>query len=128
MNLASRLESANKFYGTRILISEATRLQAGDAILAREVDCVRVVGRAQPVRIYEPLVAAGDASDVERAFVTRWSDALALYRAREFGRAAHAFAALAPDAAATVLRARAERLAASPPAPDWDAIHALEAK
>jgi class 3 adenylate cyclase len=128
MNLAARLEGANKFYGTRILISETTRLQAGDAILAREIDCVRVVGRAQPVRIFEPLAAAGDANEAARAFAARWAEALALYRAREFGRAAHAFAALAPDAAATVLRARAERLAASPPPADWDAVHVLEAK
>ena len=128
MNLAARLESANKFYGTRILISEVTRLQAGEAILAREVDCVRVVGRAQPVRLYEPLAPASEASDAARAFAARWADALAAYRAREFGRAAHAFAALAPDAAATVLRARAERLAAAPPDASWDAVHALETK
>lgn len=55
VNLASRLEGANKAYGTSILVSEETMHAAGDAIVARRVDIVRVVGRAQPVRLYEPL-------------------------------------------------------------------------
>jgi class 3 adenylate cyclase len=128
MNLAARLESANKQYGTRILISEATRAQAGDAILAREVDCVRVVGRAQPVRLFEPLAPAGEASDAQRALAARTAQAFAHYRAREFSAAAREFAACAPDAAAELLRARAEAFAASPPPGDWEAVHALELK
>lgn len=55
VNLASRLEGANKAYGTSILVSEDTMRAAGDTIVARRVDIVRVVGRAQPVRLYEPL-------------------------------------------------------------------------
>lgn len=55
VNLASRLEGANKAYGTSILVSEDTMRAAGDAVVARRVDIVRVVGRAQPVRLYEPL-------------------------------------------------------------------------
>ncbi len=128
MNLAARLESANKAYGTRILISEATRAQAGDAILAREVDVVRVVGRAQPVRLYEPLAPAGKTSAELRAFAARWAEATALYRKAAFADAARAFAALAPDATAAVLRARAEVFAAAPPLAGWDGVHALDAK
>jgi len=128
MNLAARLESANKQYGTRILISETTRAQAGDAILAREVDCVRVVGRAQPVRLYEPLAPAGAASEAQRALVARTAQAFAHYRAREFAAAARDFAACAPDAAAELLRDRAQAFATAPPPADWDAVHALDSK
>lgn len=128
MNLAARLESANKQYGTRILVSEATRAQAGDAILAREVDCVRVVGRAQPVRLYEPLAPAADASAAQRALAARTAQAFAHYRAREFSAAEREFAACAPDAAAEALRARAAAFATNPPAADWDAVHALDSK
>jgi class 3 adenylate cyclase len=128
MNLAARLESANKRYGTRILVSEVTRAQAGDAILAREIDRVRVLGRSQPVQLFEPLAPAGEASPELRAFAARWEEALALYRAREFAAAARAFAALAPDAAASVLRARAEAFAAAPPPGAWDGVHELEEK
>lgn len=55
VNLASRLEGANKLYGTSILVSEDTIRAAGDAVVARRVDIVRVVGRSTPVRLYEPL-------------------------------------------------------------------------
>lgn len=62
VNLASRLEGANKAYGTSILVSEDTMRAAGDAVVARRVDIVRVVGRAQPVRLYEPLAPRESAS------------------------------------------------------------------
>lgn len=62
VNLASRLEGANKAYGTSILVSEDTMRAAGDAVVARRVDVVRVVGRAQPVRLYEPLAPRDTAS------------------------------------------------------------------
>jgi adenylate cyclase len=62
VNLAARLEGANKAYGTSILASEDTMQAAGDAIVARRVDLVRVVGRAQPVRLFEPLAPRETAS------------------------------------------------------------------
>ena len=65
VNLASRLEGANKAYGTAILVSEDTMAAAGDAIVARRVDTVRVVGRAQPVRLFEPL-APRETADAEQ--------------------------------------------------------------
>lgn len=55
VNIASRLESANKLYGTSILIGEDTRTLAGDRILVRDVDDLTVRGRSQPLRIYELL-------------------------------------------------------------------------
>jgi class 3 adenylate cyclase len=128
MNLASRIEGANKVYGTQLLVSEATRASAGEALLAREVDLVRVVGRAQPVRLFELVAPAETATVDQRGFVARWEAALARYRAREFAAAAAAFSACAPDPAATVLGARAAAFAAAPPAPDWDGVHALDEK
>jgi adenylate cyclase len=62
VNLAARLEGANKAYGTSILVSEDTMRAAGEAVVARRVDIVRVVGRAQPVRLYEPLAPREAAS------------------------------------------------------------------
>jgi len=54
VNLASRIESLNKDYGTNILISEHTYAQVREEFAnAREIDEVRVRGRAQPVRLYE---------------------------------------------------------------------------
>ena len=56
VNLASRLEGANKTYGTTILLSAATRRRAGEAIQVREVDRVAVYGRrkASDLRAHRP--------------------------------------------------------------------------
>jgi adenylate cyclase len=54
-NLASRLEGTNKVFGTRILVSEATKRQAGDAFMWRRVADVQVKGKKQTTRLYEPL-------------------------------------------------------------------------
>ncbi len=53
VNLASRLEHANRFYGTEIMLSEATYSRLGNAFLVRELDLVQVRGRVQPVTVYE---------------------------------------------------------------------------
>src|SRR6201999_4021916 len=53
VNVASRLEGANKFYGTTIIASETTVALAGDGFAWRELDTIRVKGRAQAIRIFE---------------------------------------------------------------------------
>ena len=55
VNLAARLEHVNKFYGTAIMMSDATYRRLGNNFLGREVDLVQVHGRAQPVTVYELL-------------------------------------------------------------------------
>ena len=55
INLGSRLEGANKVYGTRIIISEPTYIKVKDKVISRELDLIRVKGKSEPVRIYELL-------------------------------------------------------------------------
>ena len=55
VNLGSRLESLNKYYGTRIIISDTTFREVQDAVLCRELDTIQVKGKSQAVTIYEPL-------------------------------------------------------------------------
>ncbi len=57
VNLAARLEALNKIYGTSILISEETQKKLGSEIACREIDHVRVVGKNDAVRLYEPHLA-----------------------------------------------------------------------
>ena len=129
VNLASRLEGANKYFGTSIMATEATVAATGEAFVWRELDLIRVQGRAQPVRIFEPLAAAGAASPQDLAQSAAYADGLARWRARDFMAAAECFMRFAQaDPAATAFLARAKVLAAHPPSPDWEPVYRLEGK
>lgn len=80
VNLASRLEGVCKIYGIGILVSEVTWKEAG--LPMREIDLLRVVGRAEPVRVFEPLPPGADLE-----MVRLFEEGLAAYRSRAFARA-----------------------------------------
>ena len=129
VNLASRLEGSNKFYGTTVIASEATVALTGRAFVWRELAAIRVKGRTQAVRIFEPLGAAGQAEPdlLRRAHV--YGLGLNHYRARDFAGAAEQFALVAGDhPPAALFLARARQLAQQPPGPDWAAVNAQEMK
>jgi adenylate cyclase len=129
VNLASRLEGANKYFGTSIMASEATKIETGAAFAWRELDVVRVQGRVQPVRVFEPLAPAGEASDEQLAFAAAYADGLAHWRAREFAAAAVAVARFADvDPASGALLARIKAQLAQPPGPDWQPLYVLDGK
>lgn len=124
VNLASRLEGANKYFGSAIMVSDATRAACGeDAIAWRELDRVRVKGRAAPVAIHEPLAGANAAN------AEPYARALALYRARDFAGAEAILRARAPhDPAALSFLERVMEIASDPPGADWDAVTTLDGK
>ena len=130
VNLASRLEGANKAYGTAILISEETRREAGEAILVREVDRIAVYGRDLGVTVYELL---GLTTTMARpAWVESYEDALAAYRQRRFhdalGLIEACLAQKPGDGPARVLAERCRGLIATLPPADWQPVHALQTK
>ena len=88
VNLASRLEVANKVYGTRSLISEATMDAAGSAIEVREVDRLMVLGQSRPHVVFEIMGRQGELTPSQNLLRTRYSEGLAAYRARRW-REAH---------------------------------------
>jgi class 3 adenylate cyclase len=129
VNLASRLEGANKFYGTTILAAEATVAAAGDGFVWRELDSIKVKGRDQAVKIYEPLGLAGDMPAEHRARAEAYAQGLVRYRQRDFAAAAQHFAHVADaDPPAAQFLKRAEALALHPPGPDWEPVNALDEK
>lgn len=71
VNLASRLEGANKLLGTEIILSERTYREAGESIVAREIGSVRVLGRQRAIRVYE-LVALAAEAPPEVLEAVRW--------------------------------------------------------
>jgi adenylate cyclase len=128
-NLASRIEGANKFYGTEILASEATAQLAGPTVVWREIDTIRVVGRSSPVRIYEPIGIAGEITDENRATMQIYADGLVCWRAKDFAGAGRCFEQIAPhDPPARFFLQRCRALLHSPPGGEWSHVHELERK
>lgn len=128
VNLASRLEGANKTFATRILVSDTTRDACGDRIVFREIDQVRVVGRSTPVRLYEPIIRTGRKdSDPRIATLAPFAAAISLWRSGRFAEAEAAFAALAPDPAAAAFVQRCREMQDQPPA-SWNGVTDLTSK
>ncbi len=129
VNLASRLEGANKHFGTSILVAETTVALTGTAFAWREIDAVRVKGRSQPVRIYDPLALAGHETAEQVACAAIYAEGLARWRARDFGGAAACFERIAAtDRPAALFLPRAKAFAAHPPRADWEPVYTLEVK
>jgi adenylate cyclase len=132
VNLASRLEGANKFYDTLILLGPRTYELAQPDIEAREVDMLRVKGKLEPVVVYELLARKGDLPVEKRHAVDAYLDGLTLYKQREFAMAKERFeAALAldpSDGPSEVYLHRVQEYQATPPPPDWDGVYVLKSK
>ena len=132
VNLASRLESANKIYGTRCLAAEATIAAAAKAVEAREIDRLVVVGQTQPQAVFEIMGRAGELSTEQISLRAHYSEGLAAYRTRRWDEAATALkAALATtpgDGPCMVLLTRIESLRDSPPPAHWDGSWHLDQK
>jgi adenylate cyclase len=122
VNLGARLEALTKEYGVGILVGEATAKAAGAAFVFREIDVVRVKGRAGAAPVYELVGRAGASLDA------RFAAALATYRKREFDAAHTAFAALADDPVAKAMAARCAVLAETPPPEGWDGVYDQRSK
>ncbi len=123
VNYGSRLEALTKEYGVGILVGEATMKAAGPRFVFREVDVVRVKGRAAAAPVFELVGRAGEAK-VDAIF----PEALAAYRRREFATARGLFGSLVGDPAAAALAARCDVLAAAPPGDDWDGVYEQRSK
>jgi len=128
VNLASRLEGANKFFGTTIMASETTRNATGEAFAWRKLDGIKVKGRNQAVKVYEPLGLAGAVPPDQGQRVAAYEDGLARYRARDFAGALEAFGRFPDDPPAAKFAARVRELLAEPPGPDWEPVNTLEEK
>ena len=131
VNIASRLESAPGVYGCSVIVSEHTAALAGEAFVFRELDRVRVKGRDEPLRIFEPLAHVEDADRTLLARRHQYETALADYRAMRFAAAAVGWRAVRQlsgepgDGPATIMAIRARDLGHRPPTAGWDAVWTL---
>ena len=119
VNLASRLEGANKVYGSRCLISEATMAAAGDAIETREIDRMVVAGQTHSETVFEVMAGKGDLTPEQLMLRDRYAEGLAAYRARRWDDARRAFhaalEAVPGDEPSKILIKRVEDFEANPP-------------
>jgi adenylate cyclase len=133
VNLASRLESACKQYGAKILVSEFTVSKLQDTYRKREIDLVVVKGKTEPVSIYEIL-----AFHTKESFpgigevMGLFKDGLDAYRARKWDAAIRLFGeclAINPnDKPSQLYVRRAEHFKANPPPDDWAGVCVMDSK
>ncbi len=131
VNLASRLEGLNKYYGTNILISEATAKAMGDGFILRDIDMVRVKGKVQAARIYE-LLGEGEPGPELARFLELYHRALALYREKHWAESLDPFAQALEvhpgDETCQHYISLAQTHHETPPAPDWEAVTVMDGK
>lgn len=131
VNLGSRIESLTKQYGIDIMISEYT-LAAVPDLVARELDLIRVKGKEDPVRVFEPIGFRDEISPAQTAHLDEYHQALKLYRAQDWQGAHTAFTALAEvEPGRMIHRIYLERIAcfkAEPPGDDWDGVFTFQTK
>jgi adenylate cyclase len=132
VNLASRLESINKLYGTSIILSEETFRLAQQAIEARELDLITVAGKTEPVRIYEVMGRAGELNPEQSELRDRFACGLAAYRIQDWKEAQTHFesclVANMEDGPTQLFLERIALLRKAPPPADWDGIWHLSEK
>ena len=126
VNLAARLEGVNKQFGTFTMISQDTFHRVQSEYAARELGRVAVVGRMEPVTVYEPMEK--EAMALRRDRYDAFAEALALYYQGEFVNAAEKFRALADvDPPSAKYLSRCEDLAEKPPE-DWKGVWVMTSK
>ncbi|HAT35603.1 MAG TPA: hypothetical protein DCS82_07800 [Rhodospirillaceae bacterium] len=128
VNLAARLEEANKFYGTSILIGEYTLNSLQSPIFMREIDLIRVSGREAPVAIFEPLAYHTKLTfpSLDRIIVP-YQRGLEAYRARDWDAGLkffdEALAAAPEDGPSRIYRERCLAYRKNPPPEHWDGVY-----
>jgi adenylate cyclase len=132
VNLAARLEGAGKAYGVTSMISESTYLITRSFIEARELDSIRVVGKEEPVRVYEILGRKGEVDAQKLQIIDLFNAGLGKYRERHWDEALSFFEqglALDPtEGPCAVYIKRCHGFIANPPPENWDAVHNLDSK
>jgi adenylate cyclase len=130
MNLAARLEGANKNYGTLIMMGSGTFAAVRGQVEARELDLVRVAGKTNSERVYELIGMKGEISAEKRKVVDLYGQALLAYRARQFtdakGLVGEALRTDQTDGPSRRLFALCTEYEVHPPPADWDGVSTLE--
>jgi len=133
VNLAARLEAANKFFRTGILLADGTyNLCEKELFIARPFGKIRVVGKAGAVAVWNVLALAEKANDVTKQICERFTNAIRLYEDRKFADAAKIFDGLLrispSDRPASIFATICDNYATNPPDDQWQGVLELTEK
>jgi adenylate cyclase len=133
VNIASRLEGVNKQYGTTLLVSEMTFQKVSKKFHAREIDTVQVVGKDEPVKIYEILdPVENPLSEQKRNFLPVYAEALIAYHHRNWddgiGYFEHALSFWPDDQVSILYIERMKLFKINPPGPSWNGVFVVGSK
>jgi adenylate cyclase len=131
VNLASRIESLNKIYGTNIIISENTYKFVKDKFESRKLDLVRVKGKEKPIFIFELISEKNNISKNQNDFIKFYENGLKLYFDMNWEKAIKLFEDainIIDDEASKIFIARCKDFMKNPPSKDWDGVYELKTK
>ena len=137
VNTAARLESSAKQYGVYIQIANSTYEPVKDRMVVRDLDNVRVMGKNEPVKVWELISEVGQEPEQYKKILPAYHEALALYKNQDWQKAIDAFKA--SDALedmfsgrktnpSRVYIPRCEHFLSNPPGDDWDGVWTLTSK
>jgi adenylate cyclase len=131
VNVASRLESANKHYGTRILVGAETRSLIEGRMVTREIDQIAVYGKTEGLAVYE-LISAAQEVNQDLSWIVQYEEGLLNYRKRNFQSAIICFENVLRqrphDRPAEIMRDRCRMLEQSGTDDNWSPIAMLQTK
>jgi len=132
VNIAARLEGVNKIYGVYMMISDTTFAAAGSGIVTREIDLVNVVGRKEPITIYELIGYPEDVNDKMRTTLELYEKGLAAYRIQDWDFAIKQFMSALDlsidDGPSKTMLARCNEYKIDPPGKDWNGAYTIKTK
>ena len=132
VNTAARLEGVNKIYGIYTLVCEHTFQKASNQVVGREIDAINVVGKKEPVVVYQLLGQPQDLNDSLLKTIQHYAQGLQQYRQLNWDGAIQAFEAalrMSPDDGPSLaMAARCRAYKASPPAVDWNGSYTMQTK
>ncbi len=132
VNLSARLEGVNKQYKTETMISQFTYEQAKDFVEVRELDLIRVVGKREPVKIYELLDKKGGVDSNKKEVLKFFDQGYELCKERKWNEAAECFEKALTfdesDGPSLTFFERCITFQIHPPSDDWDGVFSMGVK
>ena len=132
VNTAARLEGVNKYYSSYTMISETTKHLAGPEIATREIDTIYLVGKNDPVTIYEITPPVEDMDENKKLSLQYYAKGLVLYKKKKWLEAIKYFnkaaSIISGDGPSITMAKRCKALIAKPPAENWNCVFRITSK